>query len=79
MKLIVTTLKGIVYEGDIISLNVKTTSGEITVLDNHRPLVTILKNGDLHIVSRTDEQKTIPVSSGFLEIRPNNEVSVILN
>ena len=78
MKLSVFTLKGIAYDGEIISLNAKTASGEITVLDHHRPLVTILKKGELKIVGKTGEQKNIPVAEGFLEIRPDNEASAIL-
>ena len=78
MKLLVYTLKGIAFEGEITSLNAKTASGEITVLDHHRPLVTILKKGELKIVGKTGEQKTIPVAEGFLEVRPGNEASAIL-
>lgn len=78
MKLSVFTLKGIAYEGEIISLNAKTASGEITVLDHHRPLISILAKGELKIVGPKGEQTTIPAPSGFLEVRPGNEASVIL-
>lgn len=77
MKLKVITLKGIAYEGEIKSLNAKTVAGEITVLDNHRPLVSILKKGELKIVTKAGQKETIKADSGFLEVRPGNEASVI--
>ncbi len=77
MKLKIFNLKGVAYEGEIISLNAKTMSGEITVLDHHRPLITILKKGELKIVSKTGERKNIPARGGFLEVRPGGEASVI--
>jgi F-type H+-transporting ATPase subunit epsilon len=78
MKLTVITLKGVQFEGEISSLNAKTVAGEITVLDHHRPLISILKNGDLKIVGKDGKIKNISAPSGFLEIRPGNEASVIV-
>ena len=78
MQLKVYNLKGVAYEGEIISLNAKTASGEITVLDHHRPLVTILKKGELRIMAKDGSKQTIPAPSGFLEVRPGGEASVIV-
>ena len=78
MQLSVFTLKGLAYKGEIISLNAKTASGEITVLEHHRPLVTILKKGELKIVAKDGSKQTIPADSGFLEVRPGGEVSEII-
>jgi len=78
MKLKIYTLKGIEYDGEVASLNVKTASGEITVMDNHRPLMTILKKGELKIVGKDGVKKEIAADRGFLEVRPGSEVSVIL-
>ena len=79
MKLSVYNLKGLAYEGDVTSLTAKTASGEVTVLDHHRPLISILTAGQLTARGKDGEQKIIPVSGGFLEVRPNNEISVILS
>jgi len=78
MKLQVFNLKGVAYDGEVISLNAKTASGEITVLEHHRPLITILKKGELRIVTKDGSKQTIPADSGFLEVRQGGEASVIV-
>ncbi len=79
MKLQVTSLKGIEYDGDIKSLNIKTTSGEITILDHHLPLVTVLQKGTAHIIDTKDNKKDIAITSGFLEVSPTNTVNVLID
>ena len=79
MKLHVTSLKGVEYEGDIKSFNIKTTSGEITILDHHLPLVTVLQKGTAHIIDTKDNKKDIAITSGFLEVSPTNTVNVLID
>ncbi|MEK7616092.1 MAG: F0F1 ATP synthase subunit epsilon [Patescibacteria group bacterium] len=79
MYLTVTSLKGIEYEGEIKSLNIKTTSGEITILDHHRPLVTVLEKGTAYIVDSKENKKTLEIKSGFLEVSPENKVNVLID
>lgn len=67
MKLGVYSLKKIHYQGEAASLNCKTASGEITVLDHHLPLVTMLEEGVIKIVDRSAKEHYLPVRSGFLE------------
>jgi F0F1-type ATP synthase epsilon subunit len=79
MKLNITSLKGLEYENEITSLNINTSSGEITILDHHRPLVTVLKRGAAKITDTKGQVTELPVNSGFLEIAPNNTVNVLLD
>lgn len=79
MKLTVFSLKGIEFSGEVTGFNVKTTSGEITVLDHHRPLMTILSKGTAAILLPGETRKEIPVHGGFLEMSPSNELSVLLH
>ena len=76
MKLSIISLKGVEFEGEISSLNLKTTSGEITVLDNHRPLITQLAKGQAVVVKDNDERVKIDINSGFLEV--NNNTATLL-
>ena len=79
MYLKVVSLKGIEFEGQIKSLNIPTQNGEITVLDNHRPIISVLKPG-LAIITKIDnEQKEVEISSGFLEVDNNNHLNVLIN
>ncbi|KKU69653.1 MAG: hypothetical protein UX94_C0019G0005 [Parcubacteria group bacterium GW2011_GWA2_47_21] len=45
MKLTIYSLKGVEFEGEAASFNVRAEDGEITVLDHHRPLITLLAGG----------------------------------
>ena len=79
MYLKILSLKGIEYEGDITSLNIKTQSGEITILDNHRPLITILKGGRAVITNQENRRQEVEIRGGFLEVAPKNKVSVLVD
>ncbi|MDO8574427.1 MAG: hypothetical protein Q7R86_02270 [bacterium] len=79
MELKILSLRGIEYEGKINSLNIGTTSGEITVLDYHRPLITILKKGTAIIKDVKDKRTELKIDSGFLEVGPDNQVNVLID
>ncbi|MBI2024307.1 hypothetical protein HYT00_02900 [Candidatus Giovannonibacteria bacterium] len=77
MKIKIFSLKGIEFEGEAKSFNVKTKVGEITVMDNHRPLITSLVKGVAKIGLAGEEIKEIEINSGFLEMDDNNNLSVL--
>ncbi|MBI3589466.1 MAG: ATP synthase F1 subunit epsilon [Candidatus Liptonbacteria bacterium] len=79
MLLKVISLKGIEYEGDVVSLNIQTTSGEITVLENHRPLITLLKPGLAVIIEQKNQKKEMEINGGFLEVAPRNKINVLVD
>ena len=72
----IVTPEKIVYEDEIIQVSIPTVDGEITVLADHIPLVSVLKSGELKIKDRKDEQ-VIAVAGGFLEINANNEIVIL--
>lgn len=79
MFLKVISLKGVDYSDTVSSLNVKTESGEITVLDNHRPLITILKKGTAKAVDSKNQSREFNIESGFLEVHPSNKVTMLID
>lgn len=76
MKFKIVTPEKVVYENEINQVSIPTTSGEITVLQNHIPLVSVLASGELKIKDKDGEQH-IAVSGGFIEVRGNNEVIIL--
>jgi ATP synthase F1 epsilon subunit len=78
MKLSIYSLKNILFQGNASLLNCKTSAGEITVLDNHEPLITSLEAGVIRIRENNAEDKYFPIKSGFLEIKPGSEVRCIV-
>jgi F-type H+-transporting ATPase subunit epsilon len=78
MKLSVYSLKNILFQGEAVSLNCKTSLGEITVLDNHETLITTLVTGTIKIVDKNKKENFFEIKSGFLEVKSNNEVRCIV-
>lgn len=77
MRVAVYSLEKILYEGEASAVNAKTMVGEITVLDHHRPLISMLMKGALRITDAEGE-KWFNVSGGFLEVEPGNSVRLLV-
>ena len=68
IKFEIATPERVVFQKDIRQVTVPTTSGEITVLPDHIPLISVLKPGVLEIVSGEKDLEIISVSGGFIEV-----------
>ena len=78
MKLSVYSLKQILFQGEAKSLNCKTVTGEITVLDNHETFITVLSAGAMKVIDKSGKEHFFPIASGFLEVKSGNEVRCIV-
>lgn len=56
---------------------VPTTTGQITVLPGHMPLISLLSEGEL-LVNKNGKETSIVVSGGYIEVGKNN-VSILTN
>lgn len=63
----IATPEKVVYKDDVDSVTVPTEMGEITILPNHIPLISILKAGEI-IIRQKEEETTVSVAGGFLEV-----------
>lgn|SRR3989338_11234030 len=72
----IATPERIVYKETVDSLTLPTKDGEITILPNHIPLVSVLVPGAITVRKGTTEQY-MAVSGGFIEVQPNNRVVVL--
>jgi len=78
MKLSIYSLKKVLFQGHAQLLNCKTQLGEITVLENHEPLITVLTQGTARIKDENGNEHFFEIKSGFLEVRQDNEVRCIV-
>ncbi len=76
MKFKIVTPEKTIYENEIIQVSIPTVSGEITVMPNHIPLVSVLQAGELKIKDK-DGEHIMAVSGGFLEVKANNELVIL--
>lgn len=78
MTLGVYSLQKVLFRGEATSVNLKTAMGEITVLDHHRPLISVLRKGVMKILDKNGKERYIAVSSGFLEVRSGSEARILV-
>ncbi len=79
MMLRVLSPRGVEFEGDARSLNAKSVSGDITVLDHHHPLMTVLTRGVVTAEDTFGITKQLEIESGFLEMDDRNNLTVLIN
>lgn len=76
LALKIVTPDGVTYDSAAESVSLPTVMGEITILPNHIPLVTVLVAGEMR-VTVNGQQISLAVSGGVVEIRPNSSVYVL--
>ena len=79
MKLSIYSLKKIIFAGEARLLNCQTSAGEITVLDNHENLISVLTPGVMKVVDKDKKENFFDIKSGFLEVRQGNEVRCLVD
>lgn len=82
MKLSIYSLNQTLFDGDIRQLIAKTAVGELTILDNHIPLLVPLVLGILQIKTIDqggvhEETIRFRIGGGFLEVKPRGRVIVL--
>lgn len=74
--LTITTVDKQLFRGEVESVNVPGSEGQMTLLPNHSSLITLLKDGD--VVVRTSEgEEKFPVDGGLLEVSQNEAVVLV--
>lgn len=73
---IVTPEKTVYQNSGVLQVSLPTLNGEITVLPNHIPLVTVLKAGELKLKDNAGDH-IIAVAGGFVEVKGENQIVVL--
>lgn len=76
LHLTITTPLRTVYTNDVEQLTVTTTTGELTILPDHIPLITTLEIGQV-MVRNDNHDVYYAIDGGILEVRHNNEVVIL--
>jgi len=74
--LLIITPRRKVFDDTVELLSVVTTAGQLGILANHTPLLTIMKTGPMHIITN---KKTIyyAVSGGVLSVQKNHTILLV--
>ena len=65
----------VLYEGDATYVSLPGSDGSLGILNNHAPLVTTLREGEVVVKNDKDEQ-TFAVKGGTVEVL-NNHVTIL--
>ena len=77
MKLAVHTMRKTVFAGESARITAPTPLGEITILENHEPYVTMLAPGEFRYEDESGQEAAVPIRGGFLEVRRDSDVRVL--
>ena len=68
IKFEIVTLDRVILRQEILQVTAPTQAGEITVLPDHIPLVSVLKPGVIEVKSVSGDIEIMSVSGGFIEV-----------
>lgn len=74
IKFEIVTPERVVLKEEVLQATIPTQSGEITILPDHIPLVSILNPGVIELKKLSGENEVISVSGGFVEVLKNKIV-----
>lgn len=80
MKLLNLTISRVdmpVFDGEVLSVTVPGTAGEMTLLANHVPIISPLKAGTILIKRNDGEEESISIEAGTLEMS-NNHATILV-
>jgi len=69
----IVTAERVVYSEDVDIVIAPGVQGELGILPHHAPLMTTLQPGEL-LVRKGDEEYSLAISGGFLEVRPDRVI-----
>lgn len=73
----IVTIEGVKFSGKVEQVTIPTSAGEITVLANHIPLISQLREGTLITKGGEDGDKSFAIGKGVLEVRKGSNVVVL--
>lgn len=66
-----------VFDGEVVAVTLPGVSGEMTILAQHAPLISPLKQGEITVQKEDGSKETFAIDSGTLEIS-NNHATVLI-
>jgi len=77
MQLAIHSLTKTLFQGEVKCLILPTREGQITILDNHIPLISIVKAGNVQYDTASNQRQTLTFPGGFLEVQPGSNVVLL--
>ena len=77
MKLEIITPDAVIYTGEHVQLvQLPGIDGSFEIMNNHAPLISVLKKGNVKVVVKDENPNYFPINGGVIEVL-NNKVLVL--
>jgi len=73
IKLDIVSAEHAVYSDEVDAILAPGVDGQLGILPNHAPLMTMLQSGEL-VIRKEGEESILAVTGGFLEVRPDRVI-----
>ncbi|HEY4510600.1 MAG TPA: F0F1 ATP synthase subunit epsilon [Candidatus Paceibacterota bacterium] len=77
MRLSIYLIQSTLFQGEVKSVTLGTPQGQITVLHDHEPLISLVEYGDVWYVDAEGERHKISFPGGIVEVHPSSEVVLL--
>ena len=77
LQLTITRVDGPVFDGEVVSVAVPGTAGDMELLAGHEALISPLKSGEVRIKKADGTTEAFPLTSGTLEVSHNHATILI--
>lgn len=77
LQLTISRVDGALFSGEVISVQLPGAEGEMTILADHKPLISPLKTGVVTVTKSDGVVETFPVASGTLEVSKNHATVLV--
>lgn len=67
-----------IFDSKALALSVPGVAGQLQILADHTPLISLLKEGNIIIEKEGAPEQTLPILGGVIEVKPK-EVVVLVN
>ena len=65
------------FSGEVKLVKLPGSTGSFEVLNNHAPIISALTEGELKVITESDETLRYKISGGVFEMKNNNAVALI--
>ena len=78
LQLVIVSAERKLLEADVEAVTAPTSTGEVTILPGHIPLLTRLQTGEL-VYTEKNRPYSVVISQGFMDITPTGQVTVMVD
>ena len=77
LNLHIAQVNTVLFDGEVESVTLPGSDGELTVLGQHEPLITTLKEGTITVRPHGSSEQTFSITRGILEVSDNKAVVLV--